>query len=169
MGDAQRRIGGGERHDCLAGPHAEQEPADEVARAADDQRPDGGVQNGRDRAVQVRNRVPCRMCSAHPSRTPATTPGSRIWANVPYHPVSDSDPASSAMKPRKSAAQASPHTPPIARRTAADRVLRGRDRIDERVHACPSRNDATPWSVRSVAHLSALLRGGTHTLRTLGP
>jgi hypothetical protein len=48
------------------------------------------------------------------------TPGSRIWAKVPYHPTAEPEPASSAMKPRRPAAQASPHTPPIASTGAAD-------------------------------------------------
>jgi hypothetical protein len=42
------------------------------------------------------------------------TPGSRIWAKVPYHPTVEPEPASSAMKPRRLAAQASPHTPPMS-------------------------------------------------------
>ena len=52
------------------------------------------------------------------------TPGSRIWANVPYQATSDPDPASAAMKPRRPHAHASPHTPPAASRAAAGRVAR---------------------------------------------
>ena len=46
MGDAQHRVGRGGRLDCQAGPEAKQEPADHVARAADDKRAKRGVQHG---------------------------------------------------------------------------------------------------------------------------
>ena len=57
MGDAQDRIGRGGRHDGQAGPDAEYEPADHVARAADDKCSERGIKDRGGRHPQVGDRV----------------------------------------------------------------------------------------------------------------
>ena len=43
---------------------------------------------------------------------PVATPGARIQAKAPAHSTSDPLPATCAMKPRRPAAQARPHSEP---------------------------------------------------------
>jgi hypothetical protein len=53
MGDALDGVGGSQVHDRQARPFAEQNPADPVARAAQDQRAESGIHDGGEERLSV--------------------------------------------------------------------------------------------------------------------